>query len=569
MKWLAWVGFVVLCFVFSSPLRSEAAENPGLLLDYAKLTKAVYTEADVPGWTKFRAGNDPFSGLQWVVYQKSLGNGKVERALVFAGTKGFSPFNILRFAPDFSNNVNQGLNLTPFAAQYTEAAGVAEREFQDLPGGTSFVILGHSLGGGLAEFAAAFLGVRGISFNGAPLSPESLNEIAEHWISDPVTSITLPLQRYATSFPPFSAGIPNPEMARIEGPLLNAVGDNILNVVMDGDPVQSDVGVLGARHIGRPEIIEPAPGTPTDPLSLHMPDALIAAIEFYGSAVNSPSLADALLGTNWSAVRDMLKSAADQGSSAVVNWLSANAALYTGDIAAAANGFSQLGNEGNGEACQRWVKSLMSVRGEDPVIQLLSGDALVREGRYLEALDVFNQGLATSQGNALLLNARGSLYALMKAPGAAQSDFHKAFPAFYSQCGGVDERPCAPPAQFPCPDGTPHPCTCGQGHPCPPAAQSLPPPCPPQLCGGSPAGGEDPFLRDDGGGGRVASDGPGCPNGSLPACRGGVAMTVEISEPEDLDFSTLSGSPRSQRDSETRSGLTKPTLIYSNLVFKR
>jgi hypothetical protein len=46
-------------------------------------------------------------------------------------------------------------------------------------------------------------------------------------------------------------------------------------------------------------------------------------------------------------------------------------------------------------------------------------------------------------------------------------------------------------------------------------------------------------------------------------------MTVEISEPEDLDFSTLSGSPRSQRDSETRSGLTKPTLIYSNLVFKR
>ena len=46
-------------------------------------------------------------------------------------------------------------------------------------------------------------------------------------------------------------------------------------------------------------------------------------------------------------------------------------------------------------------------------------------------------------------------------------------------------------------------------------------------------------------------------------------MTVEISEPKDLDFSSLSGSPRPQRDSETGSGLSKPTLIYSNLVFKR
>ena len=60
---------------------------------------------------------------------------------------------------------------------------------------------------------------------------------------------------------------------------------------------------------------------------------------------NSPSLVDAVLQVNWSEVLALLREAVSQGSSAIVKWLFANAALYTGDITTAANGFSQLGME--------------------------------------------------------------------------------------------------------------------------------------------------------------------------------------------------------------------------------
>ena len=283
----------------------------------------------------------------------------------------------------------------------------------------------------------------------------------------------------------------------------------------------------------------------------------------------SSSLADALRERNWVAVRDSLKEAANQGSSDVLNWLFANASLYTGDISNAANGFVQSGSGCDGEVCQRWVKSQVSVRGENPTLLLLLGDALVREGKYLEALAVFNRGLASSPGDVLLLNARASLYTLMNRSDAAQVDFHKAFPGSYSRCGGEDEPPCTPPVQFPCPDGTPHPCTCGQGHPCPPSAHSSPPPCPPSLCGDRAVSGGGGRRCEDGSCDSSSSEGPrNCSDGSRPPCRGGVYMRSEVHDASDLDFSRLSGSVQPQGHSGPGSGLSMPTLLYSNMWIK-
>lgn len=279
------LGTLAMPLCTTAPVLAQAPNvnipsNSGLsgtawLEDYVKLSDAVYhyNVAEVDGWMKLpdKSGFDAPTGVQWAVYQRSLGNDRFEEALVFAGTQGGA-----KAIPDWENNLAQGANMTPLASQYRKATEIAEAEFKSIPRDTSFVIVGHSLGGGLTEFAAGFLGVRGITINGAPLSPESQHEIAEHWISDPVTMITLPAERYLSI-----AGLPNREMSRIEGPLLNAVGQNIVNVSTYGEPLQKDVGFLGASHIGARSItVMPAPGTPTDPISLHMPDSLIKGIEY-------------------------------------------------------------------------------------------------------------------------------------------------------------------------------------------------------------------------------------------------------------------------------------------------
>jgi hypothetical protein len=285
------ISTLVLGFVHVMPAQGQdLTDRAGTawVEDYVRLSDAVYHNnvAEVNGWMKVpdKSGFDAPTGVQWAVYQRPLGNDRFEEALVFAGTQGGA-----KAIPDWANNIYQGANMTPLAFQYRRATEIAEAEVKSIPRGTSFVIVGHSLGGGLAEFSAGFLGVRGITINGAPLSPESQHEIAEHWNTDPVTRITLPAERYLNRATEglqgaFDAGKPNPEMFRIERPLLNAVGQNIVNVSTFGEPLQMDVGILGASHIGARSItIMPAPGTPTDPLSLHMPDSAIEGIEYANS----------------------------------------------------------------------------------------------------------------------------------------------------------------------------------------------------------------------------------------------------------------------------------------------
>jgi tetratricopeptide (TPR) repeat protein len=288
----------------------------------------------------------------------------------------------------------------------------------------------------------------------------------------------------------------------------------------------------------------------------------------------SPILANKILLDDWSFVRNALKGPKDSHLSNVITWLFATAMLYTGDTSRAANVYSELGGVGAAEPLEQWARSLLSLRGHSPVADLLLGDAFVREGKYSDALQTFNRGIEEAPDYRQLLNARGSLYTLMQATRAADDDFRRAFPGSYQGCGGIGEPPCMPPDEFPCNSRTPHPCGCNS-----PGQACYPPPlCPPSICGGGiltredsgrcPDGSRPPCHPGDDGG---PNSGSGCADGSKPPChddgagRGGIYMRVEKSRPKDLDFSGLSGSPRAEHRTELASGLTKPTLIYSNL----
>ncbi|MFZ0800156.1 MAG: tetratricopeptide repeat protein [Terriglobales bacterium] len=516
----------------------------GWLEDYAKLSNALYTnttdadgwtaDAKVDGWTELqRQGNDP-SGLHWAVYERSFGNGRSERALVFEGTE-----NILDVGgSDDQNNIKQAFGQTRDATQFEAAAAIAAVEFQNKPSNTAFVVLGHSKGGALAEYAAACVGARGISFNGSGLSIETLKEVAEHWFPDKAATAKSPIE---------GALMLGLEREVNFWSVQKAVGQNIVNVFTVGEPIQElTVGALGGLHLGRVIPINPPFGT-IDPITLHSMGPIIEACARDNTPETLQSLAYDLLSSNWSQILANVSKSAVNSQSVVLKWLLAQAELYAGDESKAAAQFLKLNDGAHADTYRLWAESFIAVRGESPTGMLLVGDALVREGHYQDALAMFDRGLGLSPGDVALLNARGSLYALLQDSDASLADFRRAFPHYYSRCGGQNLPRCAPPKQFPPPPG-----------------------CPPELCGG--------------GGVSNSSLGPRCPDGSLPPCHNsggnaanpndnskpaGVSFVSEHQDAQDSKFSLLGGSESSEGTSAHETGLDTPTLLYSNLQRKK
>lgn len=125
--------------------------------------------ADVQSW-KWRNGvmTTP-SGTELQVYRRNTGTGDGEIAVIFRGTASLK---------DGMADLKQ-LFGDESEAQYEEAAAIvrAVRKSTDLP----VVVLGHSLGGGQAQYAVAqnveLGGIRGVGFNPAGLSARSVKAI--------------------------------------------------------------------------------------------------------------------------------------------------------------------------------------------------------------------------------------------------------------------------------------------------------------------------------------------------------------------------------------------------------
>lgn len=94
-------------------------------------------------------------------------NHDTRRVLAFAGTDAAAPV-------DWLTDLEQALNFNPIRlpAQYSQAVSLAHR-MQSVYG-NQLLVTGHSLGGGLASFVSAKLGISGAGVNSAPLGPGSL-----------------------------------------------------------------------------------------------------------------------------------------------------------------------------------------------------------------------------------------------------------------------------------------------------------------------------------------------------------------------------------------------------------
>lgn len=155
-------------------------------LEYAYLAHDAYLDHSefigLPDHEPFRrvAGGEPASGLNWALYQRLDLAGRIETVLAFAGTEFRSrdtdAFDLRDIATDFDQALR---HYGPLSPQYADALQIVTEVAHVLDHVPSrpLTVVGHSLGGGIAQFTAAKLGIRAVGFSSAAIGPTTIAAI--------------------------------------------------------------------------------------------------------------------------------------------------------------------------------------------------------------------------------------------------------------------------------------------------------------------------------------------------------------------------------------------------------
>lgn len=199
------------------------------------------------------------SGLNYTLYERQSPSGRIEWDFNISGTETKDRSG--NFDPkDWISNLNHGADLTPSINSF-----VTERQYKD---GLDFVkkylettdrspnhtisVSGHSLGGGIAQYIAKYLGIRGYVANAVALT---IN-----------TSL-------------FTEGIPTLDISSHQFELSKS---NISNLVVRYEPVQ----ILPGKHYGERETINGVDEignlvSRLDKLKLHSNETIITSYEYH------------------------------------------------------------------------------------------------------------------------------------------------------------------------------------------------------------------------------------------------------------------------------------------------
>lgn len=152
---------LVVAVVLTSTSALARDGLPANSLDHARLADAVYDPniefLPQNGFERVR-GDKSVTGYQWAVYERKR-NGRTERVLAFAGTDEIR---------DIGTDIGQAV--TGFSLQYEQAIRRAATELARAKrDGVQLSLVGHSLGGGLAQNASAQYNIPATVFEPAGL----------------------------------------------------------------------------------------------------------------------------------------------------------------------------------------------------------------------------------------------------------------------------------------------------------------------------------------------------------------------------------------------------------------
>ena len=148
------------------------------VIDYALLSEAVYKEKTVPNWELLNTATCPVKAMEcWknieetsfqVQVYLSLRGRKPTLAVAFRGTE-------INEIGDWKADLENFFNRTP--RQYEQAVEFVKQIVEKAGPNYDIVLTGHSLGGGLASYAALRQGTRAIVFNAAGLKSGLIDRI--------------------------------------------------------------------------------------------------------------------------------------------------------------------------------------------------------------------------------------------------------------------------------------------------------------------------------------------------------------------------------------------------------
>lgn len=251
--------FWALAVLVGPHLPASEIQEPPLdsLPDYAGICQDAYRDtpmaglgtgaSPLDGWRRvelppYGTGN----GLNASLYERRLDDGRLEVALAFAGTEFEDRQTGLPDWRDAWTDIDQAVtigerDLRAVPPQYRDALNLAKDVAARYSGrkDATLTLLGHSLGGGLAQYVSLHTGHKAVVFNSAPLGLET---------------------RRTVSFAQREASI-----------------DTIVNIHMRGEPIYGTPGV----QFGRQYVVDPAPDLRVSTSQKHFMEPVIATFDYF------------------------------------------------------------------------------------------------------------------------------------------------------------------------------------------------------------------------------------------------------------------------------------------------
>ena len=144
------------------------------------------------------------------------------------------------------------------------------------------------------------------------------------------------------------------------------------------------------------------------------------------SQVLEKEIEGAIFSEDWAKVIELLKSVDTQTPDPVLRMIKGHACLALNRNNESLCLFLSVSSENDLNKWEEWTKIFSANNSDKAIAYYFKGDALARQKKWNEALEIFNEGVGINSKHVLLLNARGIVHAAKEKFSNAIVDFDEA-----------------------------------------------------------------------------------------------------------------------------------------------